>query len=1237
MKKLLKIASLFVIAIVFTFGFGLNVFAESDCGDLDYNECRVGERGVIKVSGSGFVYRKLTASTQNTKVAYSGTGDTSSTGAPVNIYSKVGVTFKTTAGDVSSKTYFSSYKDSYSALYCLDAQYEGYNPLYAERFLLDTSASKKVLAFDYAIMSVLTGGGSGTNPSGITDYWARLLAIRAITYTFGFYSDAAIEYKGAFYAGFTVVNTWLKSNSSAYDTLNSALAAAGAGSLKSKSSFGSYSSYSFSGTPVNSAQNYYNNALLEAADYLNNLADEVKVETVEITAGDIQKTGDAGNEFVSKDVVHTIKLSGFNNESKFVINKNNDGIKYAEGTQYDGLTGYISKIEIENGPVFTREAGLDSILDQDLVELGYIPENQEVTIKITVHFEGWKSSTDPSITTLKCGQQPIKYSIDGTYSSENLGKYGEYVATVWYSGESQAQRYIGIEKGTNDVEKPWSSEYETYLIESCSCEDLATACEATGNINSDACQELFSANCTCESLEVKCNTFGDQTACSEMDTACEADCFTDFTPIGACCDASDQLVISTSDEVMDPYEIHGNKTDEIKACFVTKVDNGAEPVDENGNKYKMLTDSRVSDNQFCSVNCREDYTMQLPSAKRVNAGRYFSFRVAIQAKKQCFTNTIDKDLFEEKMEEAEKAIIDATNEYLYWKAAYENRTDYKYLTTSYYPDCDSETYEYAVYIEVKETDAWTYPTFQNSFYSFNSQISQKTTQDVYEVQGNIGTTYVDTISCPTYKYQDGKWVQSGSYNQRTYEINSSPTMSELEEKLTKNIESKWNSLKSGSKIKAAVEAYANLIKEYNNCALWDADYNYDPYVTYDYQEDYRDLVGMPIEMQELTKNIGGTSYQYCLQQGAGDGPTITDNEYKTCSTGFTGHQYFESEAVYTICELETAGGDPVCKRDDQLSRYRVTKARYKKSEQEASSTYKPQELFYNIYPSGEISITSGDDRVLLGEDRELPVALSTRLGIYEYYVDFTDIGEFYDRVDVGGLSPLGRLMGNDGIITDTTYVCAYLVNIPEQEFFCDAGNIPTCSGPNCISDCIGPNCDDLDCDGDNCVPDCVGVGCIYDEDAGTSLVEKTVSLNNLFPNGTDSYNWNKSENDKAITTISEIEGAGNTVYDGTPILSITIDPSAARTIQQYNDSVENDGGYSNATLDCYSLNGYEEIACYSRFITDLIDGVYGNTVVNANSLIANSSYRTVTNDNTEYFTLWNGRISEDDMLGPSWK
>jgi len=1198
MKKILKNASLFIIAIVFTFGFGLNVNAVGACGNISDSLCRVGERGVIKAAGNGHV-DKLTSSTttqwDNNKLYYEDSE------------------IKNNFGGV----WYNSYWDDKSVLFCLDAQYEGYKTLYAERFLLASTDDVSVQVFDAGVMSILLAG-AGQSTGDANDYFARLQAIRGLEYTFGNHKSANPEYLGAFYAGQTITSKWNKENAGTINALNAALAEIGAGSVGGVSA----KEYYFDGTPVNKAEAYYVQALQAATEYAKKLATSPKVNVVASSAGEPKETGTEGNIFVEKDVVHTIKLSGFTKEHKFIIKSDNNGIQL-DGN-YTGLIAYISKIEISGGKTFEGKEAVTAVLGQNLVEVGEIPEKTDVEIKITAHFEGWKSSTDSSKEILKCGQQPIKYSIDGIYDSGVSDTYGDYIGTIWYSGASESQRFVGIEKRTekNENGTPWTSPYETYLIDACSCENLKEACVATGNPNSNECKELEEANCGCDYLDAMCK-LGNEAACTQYEEECKTSCNTDFSPLGKCCDASNNIVISTSDEEMKPYEIHGNKKEDIKACFVTKVDNGAQPVDEKNNSYKMMTDSSVASNQFCSVNCREDYKMQLPSAKRVNAGRYFTFKVSIEGTKQCFTNTIKRDKYKEIIKEQLEAIEDAANRYAKyykaWEIAFEN--EHKPVKEECLPvaNCTCGQARYTRSIpNGGRTNLYSYKEVKiianirpdrvdlEKVEYVNAVNSEEMTSDVHQEDCPGSTPEID----PNTGNPTGTCVYCAGQKDVVDKI---VTITDFKNDLNK----KWNDALTD--YNTAIETLKQAVKDYNACSEWETKYEPKPDVTYDYDEkEYSTMAGMPVKMNGQMSD-SPTNYAYCnVDWKYNQDKVSVDPTYESCigGSGFGGKE--TDELIYVKCTL--SGGESNCETDPYL----MSNAIYRKSNNESKGNYVPQDLFYNIYPSGEISVNSGDDRVLLEE--KLPVRLSRRLGIYQYYVNFTNVGEFYSN------GTQGRFMGENGIIENSEYVCAYLVNIPEQEFTCDAMG---CEGPDCVSDCIGPNCEELDCDGIDCIADCVGVGCIYDEDAKSSIYDRIVSLKNLFPNGTDSYNWDKDKNDKALATISEIEGKEDSIFDETPILSITIDQTAARKIRDYNDEATKDSGYVNKTIKCQSRGGYEQIVCYSSFIDDLLDGTYGNAVNKDNSLIADDGYRH--GESSGYFTLWGNRISEDDMMGPSWK
>jgi len=1254
MKKILNYASLFIIAIVFGFGLILNVSAENACSNYKngFNECRIGERGTIVVAGNGWKYRSLSSSetTKTTRKIVSATGEKTAKGNPTNYYKTVGITY--TVNNKVPTSYFTSYEDSQSALFCMDAQYEGGPNLKAERFLLDTSESIKVQAFDAAAMSVLTSGGTLENVSNIQDYWARNMAIRALTYTFGFYNDTSIAYTGAFYAGLSTANSWISKASSEISALNAALSAAG--STGSVGGVPAHAGYSFSGGPVDTAYNYYVNALKEAAEYVSTLSTQTSVQNISITPEDVESTGDSDNLFVQKDVVHVIKLTGFNQENaKFSLEKGeNNGVKFAEGTQYEGLTAYISEVVIDGGPVFSKAAGdIDSIYGGDWVENGWITKD-EVTVTITVHFEGWKTSTDPNQALLKCGQQPIKYSIDGLFSAAGSNKFSDYVAVVWYSGESKKQRYLGVEKlvEKDDAGTPWTSPNSegTYLIDACSCEDLVKACTDSGNINSDECEELRESNCgECSYIKAACDIDPNSSACDEEKYAevCDITCETDFTTF-ECCDEAGDLIVSTLDDkevsILGPGP-DNTKSDDIKACFVSKVDAQCKGSDPDNNscagaegvkdqKENTYTLKDLQDNKYCTVSCKEDYIMTMPTAKLVNAGRYFTFKAKIEGTKTCYTNTIDREQYNKDIIARQEDMIAKYNEYRKWYELWKGTitpVSGTYTGTSCScdshgcgPSCGSTSY-YPQWKATATVSDWTTVTS-----------APESTGVVTIRQGAQGVSdtneYQETTGESTYTCSGGSWTTcSGSGANRTCTDHSCAGGSTTYYTGHQTVcdESCYRDILKGrmeaakAALIASQEAYRDTLEEFDECSTWESEINYDPEVYYDYEEDYMNLLTNHIGEMEEDKSTSGASDWYCnsrVASGSGVESTkgqLSDKNYEQCNTNSTGHTTASLNYIY--CDPDSS-----CK----ITPEDVSSARYKKVSSGVTANYKPKTLFYNVYPTGEITVNQADDNVAL--ENKLPVALDTERGIYKYTVNVEKLGEFYHMDPTDNL---GRYVGSSTAVVDLTklvYNCAYLVNIQITDgWVCDFDDICT---DDCIVNCKGPNCDDNICEGDECVADCIGIGCIYDSGAGSSLLEKVVTLNNMFPNGTDSYNWT---NDKGVYTRSEIEDKGNTVYDEQPILSLTIDPSTASEIKKYNKNHLNDGGYSNKTVSCEAKGGYEEVVCFSEFVDDILNGEYGN-IVNDNSLIADDSYRSASSD---YFKLWENTIAEDRMIGPAWK
>lgn len=798
------------------------------------------------------------------------------------------------------------------------------------------------------------------------------------------------------------------------------------------------------------------------------------------------------------------------------------------------------------------------------------------------------------------------------------------------------------EQGNNDSEA-----CKKYVEENCAtCEELFNACIDSGDINSQECNDYKSKRgelgCSedCNEWRQLCS-IGDQESCDKYDrdpkcTPQTEQCGTQIKTVTECCDeGGDALLV---DPAFSPtigmmgdygqlYEIHGVKENEIKMCFVDMVDNNTDPIDEKNNKYKMETDSSVINNQFCKVNCREDYAINFPIAQRVNAGRYFTFQMSMESHKQCFTNTIDREKYKEIIEallvRIEKDATEYSDYYKAWENAYPNpeRTfDTSCTAGSYCSSCGQTSDPYTI-VEGKNggsTYPYQYTKVEIMMYVDGDRVDLKQNPvSVMTSGGHSKFATVNMATCTGYQTVTNRYTGvsyctdcSGSYATSWEEVDFNEWKQELKDKSDAAL----------ADYNAAIQELQRVVKEYNDCSDWQTEYNPDPSVQYDYEEGYRQSPylspSMPVDM-DGEYLASGTDYQFCnIDWKFNQDKVKVDDKYQSCigGSGFGGKD--TDQLKYTYCVL--SGGESHC----YIQEYTMAKSIYKKSNSDAEGEYKPQTLFYNIYPSGEITVDSSRVNVdAVALERKLPVALSTPKGVRRYYINTSNIGEYYKD------GSQGRFAGNgNSIIGDSIdYTCSYLINIPEATMKCSTLDNP-CDGPDCSTECIGPGCGkDFECDGVDCVTDCVGIGCIYDKNAGTSLLQKRVSLNSMFPNGTDAYNWT---NAKGAAVRSEIEEAGNSIYDTTPILSLTITPSVSRSIKDYNKDNESNGGYSNETVKCQNVSAGERLACYSNFISELISGKYGDAQVKLGA---------ERNNPESYFQFWTSGISEAGMIGPAYR
>lgn len=1157
-------------------------------------------------------------------------------------------------------------------IYCMDAALASTNKgLYAGRILFYEQGSLEKAAidswtymYDISLMTALISGG-------YADYFQHSLAVRTVSAAWGalqwstnsddkIQNSAANNYSrdqmSAFYG---TAYKWIQEDSEIQeyiDTINKALPSAKVGSQLS-----GYSGYYWTGN-LDGAKAAFKAALKASADHASKLGGKSNIKFgTPIPDSKVEETEDSNGTLVKKQIEFKATVEEFKQQD------DNPAIFKIDSIAFDG--GYsiygalkepqLSYVSIAGNTICEGAEICAAFVGRNLLEGLDLPEKFEIVIKVQV--EGYSKVNNSGTPMLNCGKQPMPYTIKYSYGGGGFNSTGtkseleNNIAIVWrnQSDAKDMQRFVSYEgkhtpDGSGDDENndeltPGELKGEVSLVEDCDCDELAEACIATNDKNSDPCQQFFDAGCDeCDELEVLCE-LGDQAACDQYDKECkkipeDALCPTGKTEITECCDeAGDLLIIdgtNGSGLMDDPYEIHGNKVEDIKLCFVDYIEDNKDPIDEKNNKYQMLTDDRVVGNPYCKVNCREDYAITFPTAKRVNAGRYFTFQAKMESHKQCFTSKIDREQYIEDMVNYLKAIEQAYNTYQEYYRAWELSVPNPSIQIP--TGCQNGTADTCatitdIAIPVQDGGSagvsgnYTYVGLRFDIDEERGELKSPPTPENRNATHTLHTIWGPATVCTGQSCYIDKF---GNKHCSPCDVAVYPNYEEKTEQDFKDeMEKVYTQAKSD--YESAIQGLKEAIKNFKGCSEWETDYKPDPEVKYDYEEDYRSMAGMPIDM-DGSYDVEETTYSYCSQEWTNDVTVDVDKTYESCKGG-SGFSSDTKESLLYIesCSLNGYNGGCVSYKDN------MSKAIFKKSNADAAGEYKPQSIFWNIYPDGNI-ITNGNtsNGVLLEES--LPVALDTRKGVHEYNVVVNNIGEFYKD------GTQGRFVGSNGIIdTEINYVCSYLVNIPDAVMTCDSNG---CEGPNCTNDCVGPNCDDFECEGENCVSDCVSSGCMYDKDSGLTYYEKEVTLGNLFPQGTAASNWDSSQSSKAAATIKEIESGdgsldnpgGNAIFDQEPILSITFTPSISQAILKYNEDAESDGGYSNKTVYCKDVGGYEKVGCYSEFMDDFIDGningVSTADSINSKSLIGKDrSYRSSVD---KYFQLW-GAIS--DKIGPSWK
>ncbi len=631
----------------------------------------------------------------------------------------------------------------------------------------------------------------------------------------------------------------------------------------------------------------------------------------------------------------------------------------------------------------------------------------------------------------------------------------------------------------------------------------------------------------------------------------------------------------------------------IKQCIIGKKD-------EAGNEYKVYQDS--VNNEYCATYCKEDYaSIKLNRAlSGLKCGSYFKLKASIKGSQDCYragegTTSINRAQFLIDILDAQLDLLDAWNNYTKLKAA------------------------------------------QNNIGTGNTVDGSYVGKEAININENTATFGVKDVTY-TYHYE-------------------AATNEELKELINKELEEATKDVDPEA-VEGAYKDFKNVIAKYNSCVTdWSKEFAFNQKVGWEYTEltdggypnlsENSTLNDLIPEEDRVLSPVGEKTTSQKVEACTGE----VNNEYTTCTTGWTDTNNTFTNNTYMICDING------CRNVTE----KVSNAKYVKQHSEASQDYESKEQFYQVAASGPASgaITSVGANgfnvpgIQTTPIPGIPLSLDSVVG-GTFRLTIRDLGEFYDRYNedekYGRLLDFGGEQERDSIGAHVGVADAW-----NGEYTCYYKNdcLPC---PDCDFECKRP-------DGGECVweecPECsvACVNCIFNL-GQLQLNNKTISTNNFGSADREyGYNWNINTNlaslelikDKAEATIGEIEDANTTIYDeeNEEALEFEIEmtPEVTNYIRDYNKKVEDDkeGGYGNDSLTCYKYedeNGviHENLFCYSDFIDELVGQGFNITAKNRSS----ANDRTDSEGNLKdlsYWTPWTDDKNYDSNVigGPAWK
>ncbi len=532
--------------------------------------------------------------------------------------------------------------------------------------------------------------------------------------------------------------------------------------------------------------------------------------------------------------------------------------------------------------------------------------------------------------------------------------------------------------------------------------------------------------------------------------------------------------------------------------------------------YKMDDTQIKNDNPYCTVWCKEDYSMELPGARYSDSGRYFALSdIEVHATRSCYasgadknTKNIDIEKFIKNAIDIQKRIVDYYNKYVIDKAKDELINGATATSNGSVCSPDSVPKDWNV-VDPAGKDVTVYDiTCDNdtAVCTVKPKIEHVTTSDYGNKHSTYNTVENNTTKC----------------NNKTDSVEPEKT----------NTQDYLNSMT------AAAHDLQAKIQHFEDCYNWKNNMCFQPEVLFRYKELYNLDFGEKTRVTHVDAKVGYKNDK-----------TI-DNKYESLSFD----QLNLGTYNYTTCTSSGCSNSEVARDISTLKE----KIYYLKKESTGEATYNNQKEFITNYPHGTIGeVPSGstgpyEDYYYLGA--VFPVMFKTPTGVYNWSVKFRGIGQYNNKTtcnnpsDSGRLNDVAQAIGKASIGTDLEYVCVYVVDCPECEYECECGDNPDCvekyeNGKKfCIIKDADPQC-----------PDCeiYCKNCLFDGD-GATYEWRQISLDDVNPNDRDmGSNWS---NEKGEATIKAIENANESIYKNEEY-SYRITAEQMKEIRDYNQSV----------------------------------------------------------------------------------